>query len=215
MERPLARLLERSVGLNCGSPVAIPAAAVELVGRCGAPGRELLDVWGVQDGFLAFDGALVLRPCSDGAGVLDVVRWNEPGLWRDAYPLSLQGVFFAEDAFGNPFGLTEQGVALLDAETAELEAFADSLEGWAERILDEPEYHTGWPLLVEWQGVHGALPLGRRLAPKRPFALGGEYVVDNLAAARDVDAMKARGRLAAQLSSLKPGERVFYELPTA
>lgn len=213
MERPLKQLLERSVSLNCGAPNRVPASAVELLESCGSPGRELLGLWEAKDGFLAFDGALVLRPPGGGAVVLDAVRWNAPGLWRDCYPSSLDAVFFAEDAFGNPFGLTKEGVALLDAETSELEAFADSLEGWAKRILEEPEYYTGWPLLLRWQGVHGALPLGRRLAPKRPFALGGEYAVDNLAAVRDVDAMKARGGLAAQLSRVKPGERVHYELP--
>ena len=53
---------------------------------------------------------------------------------------------------------------------------------------------------------------GRRLLPKIPFALGGEYVVENLYAGRAVDGMRVRAHLATQLVDLPDGAQIEYKV---
>jgi hypothetical protein len=103
-------------------------------------------------------------------------EWNSQTLWRSAYGDLTNGLlFFAEDIFGDQFCLTgaASGVFRFDAERGETESIADSLEGWADRILSDYRVETGWPLASEWQAKHGSLELGMRLQPKIPFVYGG------------------------------------------
>ena len=85
---------------------------------------------------------------------------------------------------------------------------ADSLEGWARRLLQNYELETGWPLVHEWQKRHGPLPRGKRLMPKTPFFLGGEYKLDNLWAGNPLEGMRFKGDLATQTRDLPRGTKV-------
>ena len=81
---------------------------------------------------------------------------------------------------------------------------------WASVLLDDYETLTGYPVAHEWQRRNGPIPRGRRLLPKVPFALGGDFELDNLYAADAVDGMRVRGNLALQIRDLPDGAKVTY-----
>jgi hypothetical protein len=82
-----------------------------------------------------------------------------------------------------------------DPETGLMEHFADSLVGWAARILDDPE-EVGFLTALAWQQAHGDIPVGKRLFSKIPFVLGGTAAIDNLYLGDPLDALRWRANLA-------------------
>ena len=109
-------------------------------------------------------------------------------VWRTDRPSS----FFAEDIFGHQFAIAGEKIVTFDLETGEQEGFADNLEAFATELFGEPSLHTGWPLAHEWQEKYSALPLGMRLVPRRPFVLGGDYVLENLIPVPETEGLRAR-----------------------
>jgi hypothetical protein len=204
------RLLARSVGPLVEATPSSPIVRdlLEPFGSIGAELRQLLEV---RNGFFAHESALLVRPASSPQAPLGLAEWNAKDRWT-AYPGADELLFFAEDVFGHPFALSPNGVVTLDLETGDIEPVADSLEGWAGKIHEEPNLWTGWSLAHEWQESYQAIPLGYRLAPRRPFVLGGEYLLNNMVLVRDEDAQIARARLAEQIQTAPDGQLVSYEL---
>jgi hypothetical protein len=95
-----------------------------------------------------------------------------------------------------------------EAETGVTQYFADSLEKWAELLLEDFSYQTGWRLASQWQQVQGPIPIGKRLMPKMPFFLGGEFSMDNLWVGESVAGMRVKGELAVQTRNLPEGSKV-------
>jgi hypothetical protein len=138
-----------------------------------------------------------------------LAEWNRPDLWRDAYGgLANNGLYFAEDAFGNQFCIRGDNVCAFDAETAETRIVASGIEQWAEAILDDYSYWSGFAVSHKWQLQNGALPPGSRLVPKQPFVIGGEYTPENLRAVAAVRGMRWRGELARQIQELPDGSPI-------
>lgn len=202
----LDRLAELG-GASLGEPLRaeqIPSPVLE-----GGLGQLLLQ----KNGFLAFESSLHIFPCGTGQTPMSLEAWNDPGLWRSAYPdLPQSLVFFAEDAFGSQFGIQGHCVVSFDPETGELASLAADLDDWAATVLKEYEVLTGYPLGHAWQEEHGALPEGQRLVPKVPFVLGGEFSVDNLHALDAVQGMKLRGSIASQIRDLPDGTEVVFSV---
>ena len=116
--------------------------------------------------------------------------------------------FFAEDAFGGQFAIRGDQVVTFDPETGEVEAYASSIEDWADQLQADYEVMTGQPLAEQWQTANGGLSPGDRLVPRVPFVLGGEFEVANVYAMDAVLGMQVRGDLAVQLrrpSRRRPG----------
>lgn len=82
---------------------------------------------------------------------------------------------------------------------------AQTLEEWAQLILDDFEVWTGWPLARAWQKARGSLPRGSRLIPCTPFVAGGAYELGNLRRCAQVESMKTRGPIACALVGLPEG----------
>lgn len=174
------------------------------------PLAELLDQC---NGFWNFDRALLVRASGTDGSPLNIETWNADSTWIDAYRDDLSGLlFFAEDVFGGQFAISDTGVEVVDPETGEREAFAASLEAWAERILDEPEELTGYPLLREWEEACGKLQVGYRLVPRVPFVCGGEFAIENLKATPEVEGMRLRGPLATKIASLPDGATIEFTI---
>jgi hypothetical protein len=193
-----------------GATEALGAADVvpEEIGP-GPRGRELAALLRRRNGFYAFASALHVFPFGAARQGYDLEAWNAPGLWREEYGDLADGhLFFAEDAFGNQFSLLDDRVVLFDAETAEPKPIADEVSGWVEEIVAQHRFLTGWPLAVEYQEAHGPLRADRRLMPRTPFVLGGDYVVENVRATIAVEAMRVRGVLARQLRDAPDGTTV-------
>jgi hypothetical protein len=214
MSKTTGSALQRLVQLSGSALVSGPAvspvdgrtAQVQLL-------AEWLKVLDRRNGFYCFESALHVFPSRSDGGHIGLEAWNSSELWRDAYgDLDPGALFFAEDIFGNQFGLIEGGVCKLDAETGETELFADTPENWARQVVDDFNVSTGFPIVHQWQELHGPLAAGLRLLPKVPFVLGGDYAVENLYAGRAVEGMRARGHLATQLVDLPEGAQIDYKL---
>jgi hypothetical protein len=175
----------------------------------GERGRELLELLRRRNGFYAFASSLHVFPLGPVREGYDLETWNSPDLWRFEYGDLADGhVFFAEDAFGNQFSVHEQRIVLFDAETAAAKELAPNIGSWVEEIVARHRYLTGWPLAKDWQDENAPIPPGKRLMPKKPFVIGGEYEIRNLRATDAVEAMRFRGYLATQLRDLPDGATV-------
>jgi hypothetical protein len=140
-------------------------------------------------------------------------RWNSYELWRFEYEELAEGaLFFAEDALGDQFCIYGGNICSFTAETGDIKPLAESLEGWAERILKDYRVLTGYPVLHLWQEKNGPLPVGSRLMTKLPFVLGGKCVLDNLYALSAVSGMRSRGNIARQIRDVPNGSHVRFRL---
>lgn len=206
MSGPIEELLAVA-GPSLGAAPTIDTDSVD-----GEVEHELMALLGERNGFYAFESALHVLPLKSTEH-MDLVHWNSATLWRDAFgTLAGDLVFFAEDAFGGQFALSDDGVVSFDPETADAEVLSDTLAGWAARILADPELLTGYPLAHEWQERHGALSPGHRLLPKTPFVLGGDFTLDNLYAGDAVEGMRFRGEVAVQLHDLPDATKVIFRV---
>ncbi len=170
---------------------------------------ELARLLGKRNGFFALESALHVFPVGSEVVGVSLGDWNAKELWRSMYEGITDGLtFFAEDVFGHQFAIGSGGVYRFDPETGERERIATDLEEWASIILGDYKVETGYPLAHEWQLRNGPLPAGKRLVPKLPFVLGGEFSVDNLHAQDAVEAMRYRASIATQLRGLPDGATV-------
>ncbi len=170
--------------------------------------QELLALLREKNGFYALESALELFPANSATDV-DLISWNSPTGWRRSYPkIPAAMLFFGQDVVCCQFGVGASGVWKLEPESGELELYADSLEQWAARILEDYSYEVAWKLAHDWQQTHGPIPAGMRLLPKQPFVLGGDFVCENMMAVEREIAMQKLGSLHEQIANLPDGEKV-------
>jgi hypothetical protein len=210
MTRWIDKILEISgPALSGGEPILIAGSedqADSLV-------ADLASLLRGKNGFYALESALHVFPAQSAAGDLGLDRWNASECWRMAFDGMTEGCFFfAENVFGDQFALKRDGIYQFDAETADQQLLATDLETWAEVILADYEVLTGYPLGHQWQMRHGSIPQGKRLVPKRPFVLGGEFSVENLALLDAVQAMRFRGSIATQIRDLPDGAQIKIDM---
>src|SRR5205823_2208076 len=138
---------------------------------------------------------------------------NDATLWKSEFKRDLTKViFFAEDIFGIQFCIKDDEVCTFDPETSESKVIATSLADWARWILEDPRIRTGWPLAHFWQLRNGPLESGIRLLPKVPFVLGGQFAIENLSQAHDIEAMRYRASIANQLLDCPDGSKVILKI---
>lgn len=171
--------------------------------------RQLRELLSARNGFAAFYSSLHVRRSGGSGDALDVLAWSRLPVWALVYPSAAGLLLFAEDVFGNQFGVAGDGsVSLLEVETGDVEAFAGSLEEWAGTVLLDHRNVTGWPLAEEWQRANRPLRVGERLVPRQPFVLGGDYELSNLRALPEREMVDRYSRLASAIASAPDGERV-------
>ena len=112
------------------------------------------------------------------------------------------------DVFCGQFGFSEDSVYRLDAETGETHFHASNLETWADKILSDFDFETGWSVAHEWQLRHGALPTSTRLIPQKPFVLGGDFDSANMTAVEMGSAMCKLGSLSTSIRHVPDGSKV-------
>src|SRR3569832_157210 len=129
-----------------------------------------------RNGFFAFESALEVFPQTSSPISYSLNEWNDYNLWKYSYgELKPNGICIEQDIFGTQFVLVD-GVFSFDPETAETEFLAATIKEWAEKLLDEYNYLTGYSLAHDWQVKHGPLSSRTRLVPITPFVLGGVFV---------------------------------------
>jgi hypothetical protein len=199
--------VEDLVSIGGESLALRPSVAPDMLAAY-ALGPELFCMLQLKNGFYAFESALHVFPAAS-TDVMTLEEWNSGPLWRGHYGDLAEGLlFFAEDVFQDQFCISEKGVLRFNAETGETTPLADSIEDWARIILRDYSQETGWSLAAKWQGLQGPLVPGKRLMPKTPFFLGGEYSLANVWAGDGVEGMRFKASLAVQTRGLPDGSAV-------
>lgn len=203
----MERLLKlASPPLKKGPPTLTEDSA-RLAGSQRAP---LCHFLAARNGWYAFENALhVFHAGEAPLQELDLNEWNAPDTWRNAYEEHAEGcLFFAEDVFGGQFCVKDGKCWSFDPEQAVLTHVADDLEGWADAILSDTDFLTGGKLAAAWRDQHGEIQPGKRLAPIKPFVLGGDYTLDNLGVLDAVENMRVRASIWLQSRDLPDGTPV-------
>ena len=202
-----------SLGPRTQKLISIAAGPLAFSGKPHtAASAELGEMLGKLNGFIAFESSLVVRGVGDEAGDLD--GWNAPKGWRSSFEDLADGLyFFAEDIFGVQFAIERQAVVIFDPETGHRRPFASSIEDWADQLLDDYKFLTGYPLAHEWQQQHGQIPWGTRLIPLQPFVAGGDFDLSNLRATNDVEGMRERATFALKIRNIPDGGIIIWQHP--
>lgn len=206
MTRHIQKLIELG-----GRPILDDLVEPARVRACTAlEGAEvILPLLSEKNGFYAFESSLHVFSDRGDRCESGLDEWNSPTAWRDSYgEMAANSFFFAEDGFGNQFCVRNGWICSFDAETADLKPMARDAEEWAELMLEDFEFLSGYPLVHEWQQENGPLPGGKRLVPRTPFVLGGEFHIENLRAADAIEGMRSRGSLAVRIRDLPDGATV-------
>ena len=190
--------------------LALPAWIQPAVLGQTSQGLELFGMLQLKNGLYAFESALHVFPLEPGPDdEIGLEAWNSEFLWRNGYGNLANGLFFfAEDVFQDQFCISPNGIQKFDSETGATSFLSDSIENWAKLILSDYKLQTAYPLAQAWQAANGPLPQTRRLAPKIPFVLGGEYSLENFWVTEPVEGMRAKANIAVQIKDLPNGAKV-------
>ena len=179
----------------------------------GIPAHSLNALLQRRNGFYSFESALHVFPADRTDLELGLSEWNSRELWISRYgDLADNCFFFAEDIFGGQFCFYDNQVYSFDPETGDKEYLASDLEDWAQLILSDYDYLTGYSLGHGWQERNGQLKQGMRLIPKVPFVAGGEFSTENLYAIGCVQGMQLRGSWARQVHNLPDGAQIEIKI---
>ena len=170
-------------------------------------------IWRKKNGFYAFNNSLLVRPCTSHSSILSAFDWNQKKVWKETYQFNLSRIlFFAENVFGEQYGICGGRIYFLDPETGSVECISDSLEDWANYILSNIDFTTGRLLGQEWQNANRPLMAAERLLPMRPFVLQGSFLIENLVSKRDVEGMRVRAVLSNKIASLPDGADIEFHI---
>lgn len=192
-------------------PISRGAAGLDAAtsSLAGHRSLELAGLLKKKNGFYAFESALHVFPADSEFQGTHLQRWNTSNLWRNCYGILAEGcLFFAEDIFGGQFCIYQDEIYLFDPETGLKKWLAQNLENWADVLLGDYEFLTGFPLAHEWQLKHGPIRPGYRLVPKKLFTFGGDFELENLALEESLVAMRRRGDIATQIERLPDGTAI-------
>ncbi len=145
--------------------------------------EELESMLGTKNGFIAFRSALSVFSADPSDIVKELTNWNKQLSSHYAFQEN-QMCAFAEDLFMGQYAISKDGVVKVDLESGRVERHSDSISDWAQTILDDYNFETGYPVGEEWQKANGRLANGYRLLPKRPFAMGGDFVSSGMVAVK-------------------------------
>lgn len=206
--------IKKLIGLG-SAPLAQeePILAENIIALSGNIFQELISVLKEKNGFYAFEFALHFFPAQTSLLSVGMNGWNSSPGWRDSYgDLAERCLFFAEDVFGGQFCIYDDKIWSFDPETGEKDLMGDSLDDWAQRVLDDFEVLTGHPIARMWQEVNGPLPEFERLVPRTPFVCNGEFSASNMILMDAERSMYVRGGLAQKIRDLPDGSQIKFEM---
>lgn len=163
---------------------------------------EHMRVLGRSNGVEGYGGYLRLFGLGPTATV-DLVRWNEPATWKDAWSGAADGwLCFAETGWGDQFAYeSEVGggtVHRLDAFSMEPEPVASGFAEWLRRVFLPACVRPRDDLTVAVRERLGRLPVSEHVA-FHPAAAGAELDVAAVVRMPAVAAMRAAATARAQV----------------
>lgn len=163
--------------------------------------KELDEFLLIKNGFYAFEGAFHLFSSKE-------IEYINNFLAEKTIYKTRGRLYFAEDLFGNLFYLEDNNILFLNLETNESEFIAYGVQQWAEALLKDYNYLTGYSLAHSWQTINREVLTHERLKPKKSFIFGGEYSVINLMIVERLENLKFHSDLVKQIQNIKDGEKV-------
>jgi len=112
------------------------------------------------------------------------------------------------DFLGNQFAFFENNICFFNIETGQFEILSRTFKEWLDVIYNDLDYYTGQSLVVAWEKKNKNLDLSERLCPKKPFVIGGEYVVDNLFSLNIESLIEYNCEIAHQIYNLPDGTKI-------
>ena len=164
-----------------------------------------------NNGGYFFKNAIHIYGTSENYLYHDILFINR--LIHDLYGKLALGFFFAEDVFGNLFGFIDKNIIYFNIETAEKTKIADSFTDWAAVLIENIDYYTAYSFLETLDAVSiKQLTEGKRLSPKMPFILGGEYELKNLMLKDYRKNLMFNASIAIQIHDLPDGTKVKIKI---
>jgi len=122
--------------------------------------------------------------------------------------------FFGMDIFGNLFAFDKNNnVIFFNVETGDKEIIASNFKDWLKELFNDLEYYTGKDFisfLSEKQKKE--LIKGKRLSPKYPFVLGGDYNKENLVLKDINEIINFNADIAKQVYNLPDGSKIKIKI---
>lgn len=116
---------------------------------------------------------------------------------------------FCEDTFGNQYAfLNDNKIAFINIETAEIEFLFTDFKNFVEEIYKETDFYTGFSIMEKWSLENGAISEFKRLCPKKPFVIGGDYTTDNFYALEKEKLLDYNSYIAKQIKNLPDGVQI-------
>jgi hypothetical protein len=116
------------------------------------------------------------------------------------------------DFLGNQFAFFENNVCFFNIETGQFEVLSRTFEEWLDVIYNDLNHYSGQSLVVEWEKENKELDFNERLCPKKPFVMGGEYVIENLFSLNIESVINYNYEIADQISNISDGTRVILKV---
>lgn len=172
--------------------------------------NSFLEYLVLGNGGYYFNNSLHIFGLSQDTRWHDVNHINE--LVSSEYGQIVDGCFFfAEDVFGNLFGLKNEEIIFFNIESGDSDIIADSLDNWEENILQDIDYYTGCEFVPSSKEAHKLIS-GYRMCPKYPFLLGGEYESSNLYIKRYDKNIAYQAHIAKQVYGKPDGTKVVLNI---
>lgn len=197
--------------------VTTPGASQAQLDRCARDlGADLpaalQELLAAQNGGYYRDGLLHLLGAGRPLRHDDLASWNDPALWKAQYRMpELEGLlFFADDPFGNQFGIRLKepvpAVWRFDIQYGELDRMADSLPDFLNHTLvQDGDWLLGADFLQAYRQSGAPWVPGYHVAMRSPSLLGGATVPENLVPQEPWVHLYLTGQIVAQVKPLPAG----------
>lgn len=118
-------------------------------------------------------------------------------------------MFFAEDLFGNSYAFETSKIVLFNIESGQKETISSGFSDWLKILNTDLDYLTGVSFTEEINNENKkALAQSKRLCPKYPFVLGGQYSIENLVLKDYIENIQFSSSIAKQIYNLPEGAKV-------
>lgn len=165
-----------------------------------------------NNGGYFYNNSLLLFGFSKKQEQFNILYMNS--LYKEYYGDLVNGLyFFGQDVFGNGFAFENESIVFFNMESSQKDILASSFAEWLEVLYNDLDYYTGESLVSELNDYQKKeLTINKRLSPKYPFILGGEYDIDNLVLKNYAENISYNSSIAKQVYGLPAGSKIKIKI---